>query len=110
MELTKAKTALDLVIKKARVHLYKPIQIAEILCRDRIHRDIDLIDLETYRAKSKKWRDLICVRFLGRTSTSSAKYQDDLFNKNAVPPVAISVLGQENRDKNQSYILFKIKT
>ena len=37
--------------------------------------------------------------FLGRTSTSSAKYQDDLFNKAAVPPSAINVLGEENRKK-----------
>ena len=29
-----AKAALDAVIKKSRVHLYKPIQIAEILYRD----------------------------------------------------------------------------
>ena len=35
MELTIAKEALDNVIKKARVHLYKPIQIAEILYKGR---------------------------------------------------------------------------
>ncbi len=29
-----AKESLDTIIKKARVHLYKPIQIAEILYRD----------------------------------------------------------------------------
>ncbi len=100
MELTIAKTHLDNIIKKARVHLYKPIQIAEILYRDRISGDIDLTKLETYRTKSKKWRDIICIRFLGRTSISSARYQDDLFNDNAVPPVAIATLGKENRQKN----------
>ena len=36
-----AKKALDNVIKKSRVHLYKPIQIAEILYRDRTVGDID---------------------------------------------------------------------
>lgn len=107
MELTEAKASLDNIIRKARVHLYKPIQIAEILYRDRIVKDIDLSDLETYRTKSKKWRDVICIPFLGRTSTSSAKYQDDLFNDAAVPPAAITVLGEENRNKNgivESYI------
>lgn len=112
MTLIEAKDSLDLIIKKARVHLYKPIQIAEILYRERVHGDIDLDDLETYRTKSKKWRDKICVSFLGRTSTSSAKYQDDLFNKNAVPPEAIALLGKENREKNgivESYIYDKFK-
>jgi len=112
MELTEAKASLDNIIKKARVHLYKPIQIAEILHRDRISTDIDLSDLETYRAKSKKWRDLVCIPFLGRTSTSSSKYQDDLFNANAVPPEAITMLGKENRSKNgivESYIYDRFK-
>lgn len=36
------KNALDRVIQKSRVHLYKPIQIAEILYRDRTVGDIDL--------------------------------------------------------------------
>lgn len=99
MDIIAAKKALDGVIAKARVHLYKPIQIAEILYRDRVHGDIVLSELETYRTKSKKWRDAICVPFLGRTSTSSAKYQDDIFNETAVPPSLITLLGQENRDK-----------
>ncbi len=112
MELSEAKAALDKIIKKARVHLYKPIQIAEILYRDRVVKDIDLSDLESYRNKSKKWRDLICIPFLGRTSTSSAKYQDDLFNDNAVPPEAIVLLGKENRNKNgivEAYIFDRFK-
>ena len=112
MELTEAKASLDNIIRKARVHFYKPIQIAEILYRDRIVKDIHLSDLETYRTKSKKWRDVICIPFLGRTSTSSAKYQDDLFNEAAVPPSAITVLGKENRSKNgivEKYIYDKFK-
>lgn len=111
-ELSNAKIALDKIIKKGRVHLYKPIQIAEILYRDRVECDIDLSAVETYRNQSKKWRDLICIRFLGRTSTSSARYQDDLFNKNAMPPNIISVLGKENRKKNgivEAYIYSKFK-
>lgn len=87
MKTTEAKQALDKVIDKARVHLYKPIQIAEILYRDRVEQDIKLSELTTYRTQSKKWRDVICIQFLGRTSTSSARYQDDLFNDNAIPPL-----------------------
>lgn len=53
MNIQEAKQALDKIISKARIHLYKPIQIAEILYRDRIEGDIDLEDLETYRNQSK---------------------------------------------------------
>lgn len=96
----KAKEAIVNVIKKSRIHLYKPIQIAEILYRDRIYQDIDLNDLESYRTKSKKWRDDICKELLGTVCTSSAKFQDDLFNENAIPPKILSVLGSENRKTN----------
>jgi len=99
MNIEEAKATIDKIIKKARVHLYKPIQIAEILHRDRIEKDIDLSDLITYRTSSRKWRNIICLRFLGRTSTSSARYQDEVFNKNAVPPDALVELGKVNRSK-----------
>ncbi len=95
-----AKDHLDTVIRKARVHFYKPIQIAEILHRDRVEKDIDLGDLETYRTPSRKWRDEISLRFIGRVSTSSARYQDDLFNPNATPPTVLSQLGRINRDNS----------
>ncbi|HHF1675828.1 TPA: HaeII family restriction endonuclease, partial [Haemophilus influenzae] len=39
-----AKESLDKIIKKARVHLYKPIQIAEILYQDRVNKNINLLD------------------------------------------------------------------
>ncbi len=107
MSIKEAKQALDKVISKGRVHLYKPIQIAEILYRDRVMSDIVLSELETYRNASKKWRDIVCLQFLGRVSTSSAKYQDDVFNANAIPPHLLELLGQENRAKNgivESYI------
>ena len=54
--LEKAKKALDTIIEKGRVYLYKPIQVAEILYRDRVYKDIDLSKLEDYRTQSKKWR------------------------------------------------------
>lgn len=97
-DLQEAKSALDLVIKKSRIHLYKPIQIAEILHRDRIFGDIDLAQLETYRNKSKVWRDEMCIALLGRVSTSSAKFQDDLFN--AIPPRLLVSLGIHNKAHN----------
>ena len=37
-----AKKALDVIIQKSRAHLYKPIQIAEILYHDRMYHDINL--------------------------------------------------------------------
>lgn len=93
-----AKQALDTVIKKSRVHLYKPIQIAEILFKHRTEPtlNIDLLELETYRLRSKQWRDIVCLQFLGRVSTSSARFQDNLFENNAIPPPVLAVLGQEN--------------
>lgn len=100
MNITEAKQSIDKVIAKARVHLYKPIQVAEILHRDRTENDIVLSNLATYRNHSKRWRDVICMKFLGRTSTSSARYQDDIFNDNAIPPSVLEILGNENRKKN----------
>lgn len=112
MNIKDAKQSLDKVIDKARIHLYKPIQIAEILYRDRVEKDINLNDLSTYRTISKKWRDIISLKFLGRTSTSSARYQDDIFNENAVPPSVLVMLGKENRSKNgivEAYIYKKFE-
>lgn len=102
MNTQEAKKSLDRLIDKARVHLYKPIQIAEILYKHRTDTDntIELDNLETYRNPSKRWRDVICLQFLGRTSTSSARYQDDIFNKNAIPPSILVQLGEENISKN----------
>lgn len=108
-----AKKSLDKVIQKSRVHLYKPIQIAEILYHDRVYHDIDLNELETYRNKSKKWRDEISRPLLGRVCTSSAKFQDNLFEENAVPPQIIAVLGEENRRTNgavEAYIYRRFST
>ena len=98
LELQNAKNALDSVIKKSRVHLYKPIQIAEILYRDRVYKDIDINDKESYRTKSKKWRDDVSIELLGRKCTSSAKFQDDIFN--AITPQQIAILSEENKKHN----------
>ena len=99
MDLLVAKRSLDKVIGQARAHLYKPIQIAEILHRDRIERDIDLNDLETYRVPSRKWRNEVSSKLVGRSSGSSIGYQDDLFTK-AIPPHIFIRLGEANRSHN----------
>lgn len=102
--------ALNDIIKKSRVHLYKPIQIAEILYQDRVIQQLDLLDLESYRNQSKRWRDVICQQFLGRISTSSAKFQDNLFEQNALPPEKLAILGKYNRQHNgviEAYIYHK---
>ena len=110
MNTQEAKRCLDKIIDKARIHLYKPIQIAEILYHQRMVEDIDLLDLEVYRTPSRKWRDIICLQFLGRISTSSARYQDDVFNENAVPPKMLAQLGIINKQTNgavEAYIYKK---
>ena len=96
-DIQKAKDALDLLIKKSRIHLYKPIQIAEILFHARKDpNNYNLLSLENYRNKSKKWRDDITISLLGTKCTSSARFQDDLFNDNAIPPKILNILGKEN--------------
>lgn len=98
-----AKKALDLVIRKSRVHLYKPIQIAEILYHHRTKRGLDLSDLESYRNISKRWRDEVSLLLVGRRSTSSQKYQDNIFEANAMPPALLAQLGIINK-KGKGFI------
>lgn len=95
-----ALDALDNVIRKSRIHLYKPIQIAEILYQNRVNSQLNLLDLESYRKQSKRWRDEICRKFLGRVSTSSARFQDNLFEPNAMPPEKLAILDEYNRANN----------
>ena len=104
MNFKAALEKLNSVIKKSRIHAYKPIQIAEILYRHRTQADgaIDLLNLESYRVRSRTWRDVIAIRFLGRTSTSSARFQDNLFEENAIPPDALEALGRKNCETNGS--------
>lgn len=92
-----SKQALDTVVRKSRVHLYKPIQIAEILYRHRTERGWDLNDIESYRNISKRWRDEVSLLLVGRRSTSSQKYQDNVFEANAMPPALLAQLGIINK-------------
>lgn len=92
------KNVLDALITKSRVHFYKPIQIAEILhkCRTEKYLGINPLDKSTYRSKSKKWRDDVTRHLVGNVSTSSARYQDNVFDENAVPPKVLEQLVREN--------------
>ena len=96
MNRLQAKNALDNVIQKSRIHLYKPIQIAEILYHYRTEHKIRLEELDTYRKVSKHWRDEISIQLLGSVCTSSCKFQDNLFDANAIPPEVLVALGEEN--------------
>src|SRR3989338_4644586 len=98
-----SKKALDLVIRKSRVHLYKPIQIAEILHHHRTERGLDLSDLQSYRNISKRWRDEVSLLLVGRRSTSSQKYQDNVFEANAMPPELLTKLGEINKKINTGH-------
>ncbi len=95
-----AKEALDKIIRKSRVHFYKPIQIAEILHRHRTVGSFGVNRLERYRNASKKWRDEVSLRLIGSVSTSSQKFQDNLFEENAMPPRHIAELAKINEETN----------
>lgn len=97
MNLKDAKAQLDKVINKGRVHFYKPFQIAEILHRHRTGHLSDLSDLDSYRNASRQWRNDVSVQLVGRSCSSSARYQDDVFNDNACPPEALAALGKHNK-------------
>ena len=97
MNKTQAVAKLDSVISKSRVEMYKPIQVAEVLHAARFDKSIQLNNLETYRLQSKQLRDAVTRELLGKVSTSSAKFQDDIWNETAVPPEAMNVLGALNQ-------------
>ena len=102
MNIDEAKQALTRLIEKSRLHFYKPVQIAEILYHDRVYHDVDLSSLETYRTQSKKWRDDMTMQLLGRVCTSSSRFQDNLFEDNAIPPATLEALGRFNRETEGS--------
>lgn len=92
-----AKERIDSLIKKARVDMYKPIQIAEVLRQSRLHNEIDVNVLDTFRNPSLRWRDEVTKRLLGKVSTSSARYQHDVWNETAMPLHLLATLDQENK-------------
>jgi type II restriction enzyme len=56
-----AKMRLDSIIAKARIDLYKPIQIAEVLRKSRSEKNIKILDLKTYQNQSIRWRDEVIL-------------------------------------------------
>ena len=92
-----AKDRLDSLVAKARVDMYKPIQIAEVLRQSRLKGEIDVSVLDTFRNPSLRWRDEVTRRLLGKVSTSSARYQHDVWNETAMPLSLLTILDQENK-------------
>lgn len=88
---------MDSIINKSRAHFYKPIQIAELLYRYRTTSEVDLDNPESYRNASKHWRDDMTLSLLGRKCSSTARFQDNLLEENAVPPRLIKILAIENK-------------
>jgi type II restriction enzyme len=104
-----AKERLDYIIDIARVDLYKPIQIAEVLHHSRISGNVRPLELETYRNPSVHWRNTITRQLTGKISTSSARYQHDVWNENAMSPEILAVLDEENQGTNgavERYVYF----
>lgn len=98
--LKEAKTKLDLIIGKSRVDLYKPIHIAEVLHRSRTVGDFDIAKLETFQNPSLRWRNEVTQKLAGKVSTSSARYQHDVWSETAMPIDFLVVLDVENKKTN----------
>jgi type II restriction enzyme len=92
-----AKMRLDSIIAKARIDLYKPIQIAEVLRKSRLEKNIKILDLKTYQNQSIRWRDEVTIRLLNKVSTSSARYQHDVWSTTAMSPELLEILDRENK-------------
>ena len=113
VEIRSAKDALDKVIHIARVHAYKPIQIGEILHRSRVVGNVNIGELEDYRAQSREWRNRVSMRVVGNISTSSARFQDNLFDENAVPTRKLMILDDVNKTHHgivENYIYHSLRT
>ena len=93
-----AKERLDRIIAISRVDLYKPIQIAEVLYHSRLgNANIGILNLETYRNPSVHWRNAVSRRLLGKISTSSARYQHDVWAESAMYAELLDKLDEENK-------------
>ncbi len=98
--LEEAKTRLDLIIGKSRVDLYRPIHIAEVLYRSRTVGDFNIAKLETFQNPSLRWRNEVTQKLAGKVSTSSARYQHDVWSETAMPLEFLIVLDVENKKTN----------
>lgn len=98
--LEEAKIRLDSIIGKSRVDLYKPIHIAEVLYRSRTVGDFDISKLETFQNPSLRWRNEVTQKLSGKVSTSSARYQHDVWSETAMPIDLLVTLDAENKKTN----------
>jgi hypothetical protein len=96
MNLALARAKLDHVIQLSRVEMYKPIQIAETLREFTLNKSINLSKLETFRNLSRDLRNRVTLELIGKVSTSSMRFQDDLWNTSAMPPEALTALATAN--------------
>lgn len=107
-----AKGYLDDLINKGRIHLYKPIQIAEILYRDRIN-GINFDDTSTYINPSKKWRNTISKTLVKHECSSSDPYQKALFTTQMPKDklIELAAINRETRGGVEAYFyrLFKYR-
>jgi hypothetical protein len=101
-----AKAKLDDVIGKTRAEWYKPVQVAELLRKLRLEPDskVNLHDVESYRNASKTWRDEVSLELVGKRSTSSQRFQDDIWS--ALRPEVLATLAEENQNSGivEAYI------
>lgn len=95
-DVEEAKGWLDQIINKARVDLYKPIQIAEVLRESRWGGGIDILNLEEYKNPSVHWRNRVTEELSGKRPTSSANYQHAV--RSEMPAEALQALDAENKD------------
>jgi len=105
-----SKEKLDYIIGKSRVDLYKPIHIAEVLHRSRTIGNFDVSKLETFQNPSLRWRNEVTQKLAGKVSTSSARYQHDVWNRTAMPTEVLIVLDAENKATKgavESYIYLR---
>lgn len=112
MSVAATKTRLDEIIKKSRVDMYKPIQVAETLRYSRLHNKIDYSDLESFRNDSLRWRDVVTKKLLGKVCTSSARFQHDIWSPTAFPPNIMEPLDAENNRTDggvERYIYHRFK-
>ena len=91
-----SKKRLDILIKKSRADLYKPIAIAEILYRHRTE-NLDVTLLNNYRRKSYEWMREIIWKLHRKTTQLNSRYWDQLFDKEVLPPERIAELADFNR-------------
>lgn len=96
MNLASARVKLDHIIQLSRVEMYKPIQIAETLREFTLNKSINPSELETFRNLSRDLRNRVTLELIGKVSTSSMRFQDDLWNASAMPPEALTALATAN--------------